>query len=59
MVYVLTDYIIYHVYGVYFLTNKLLIFEFQRFHKELLLMVCNFVCYYGFTNVIVIVDSAV
>ena len=40
MLYAIIDYI---TFGAKFLTNNLLIFEFQRFHKEPWLMVCNFV----------------
>ena len=32
------------LHGAKFLTKNSLIFEFQRYHKEPWLMVCNFVC---------------
>ena len=41
MLYAFFDYI---PYGAKFLTKNSLIFEFQRYHKEPWLMVCNFVC---------------
>ena len=40
MLYAFFDYI---PYGAKFLTENSLIFEFQRYHKEPWLMVCNFV----------------
>ena len=41
MLYAFFDHI---TYGAKFLTKNSLIFEFQRYHKEPWLMVCNFVC---------------